>query len=115
MDHPVEDIDLTGSTVAVVGRRAVFFYSVKPYSARVFEPIQSNLESIFGGRLQTDIGKMRAVRFFNGGKAMIGIFERVLYVIFPLLFVQVDGRLTRLTWDLVTGKRIFRERLETRM
>ncbi|KAF5317236.1 hypothetical protein D9611_003619 [Ephemerocybe angulata] len=104
MDHPIEDIDVIGTKLAVVGNGGLFFYKVNPHEYHpstegAFEPIHTVLDGIIGGRIQSDQGKIRSVRFIGrGGAAVVGMLNRVL-----------------LCWDLVTKRRVFRERLETRI
>ncbi|KAF6741023.1 WD40-repeat-containing domain protein [Ephemerocybe angulata] len=98
-EHQIEDIDVFGTKLVVVGTGGIFFYEVHPYAKVVFEPINRVLETVTGNRIQTDLGKIRGVRFFNqGNSVVVGMLQRVI-----------------IGWDLPTGKRMFRERIETRI
>ncbi|KAF5333828.1 hypothetical protein D9611_015150 [Ephemerocybe angulata] len=85
MDHPIEDIDVLGTKLAVVGNGGLFFYKVNPHEYHpstegAFEPIHTVLDGIIG------VGSN-----------------------------PTRERFEVLGWDLVTKRRIFRERLETRI
>lgn len=79
MEHAIEDLDLSGTTLVVVGEGGIFFFEIRPYAPRIFEPMDRRLETVIQGRIQSDKGKIRSVRFFDdGGSVVVGMLRRVM-------------------------------------
>ncbi|KAJ3526829.1 hypothetical protein NMY22_g10014 [Coprinellus aureogranulatus] len=79
MDSAIEDLDVSGTSLAVVGEGGIFFYELHLNAKVKLRPVDPKLENVSGKRIQTDRGKIRSVRFFDEGKSvLVGLLNRVM-------------------------------------
>lgn len=79
MEQPIEDMDVFGTKLAVVGKGGMFFYDIQPYATQVFVPTYGQLEGVVSGRIQSDGGKIRSIRLADqGATVIVGMLNRVL-------------------------------------